>query len=162
MSSRPSHLQSKRIGIGQLCERFTVCGWLQCVSNRIKMCIETTLHVYRNDFDLYRNDRIPCEGCERSVASHECGPSANSAQCNMWWLNLTCSEGFSRSCLVFLPLQKPILEIPIRPGERSCMNWTAKTDGADSVNTAIFISYFLHFLFKREKVVVAYCRFKYN
>ena len=37
-----------------------------------------------------------------------------------------------------------------------------KSDGADSVNTAIFISYFLHFLFKREKVVVAYCRFKDN
>ena len=35
-----------------------VSNWLQFVSKRLSMCIETTLHVYRNDFALYRNDLL--------------------------------------------------------------------------------------------------------
>ena len=105
--------------------------------------------------------------CEYSVASHECGPSANSAWCSMCvefvvaWTQL--APRVFLWVLWFSSLCKNQHSKFQFDQERGPTWKPAKTDVADSVitNSVIFISYFLNFLFKQEKVVVANCGFKH-
>ncbi len=53
----------------------------------------------------------------RALASHQCDPGSIPARCHMWVEFVvgfcSCSEGFSPGSPVFLPPQKPTLQIPI-------------------------------------------------